>query len=256
MELKDLFEEGSWYHVVRHDGLVSKGVYDIEKYQEYYGFDDSYRGKKVLDVGCADGYFSLLMKERGADRVVAIDSNKFDGTVAIQPANFSKEVYARKYAKYKDEFLHYKEIYENYGLTNSNKLLLLAKLKNLQIEFQTGSVYDLGPYGEFDLVLCNDLLEHLRDPISAIEQVFFATRHKAIISISNVLKPTLLSRSVPLLQFQGHISGGSFFSISESALSAMCLAAGFKKVKIVGRFDMENLSRRTQVYHIAAHAYK
>jgi 2-polyprenyl-3-methyl-5-hydroxy-6-metoxy-1,4-benzoquinol methylase len=256
MELRSLFEDGIWYHCIRHNDLVSNGVYDIEKYLKYYGFDENYHGQTVLDVGCADGYFSLLMKERGADRVAAIDSNKFDGTVAIQPANFNKEVYSHKYMKYVDEFKHFKEIYEKYGLTNSNKLLLLAKLKGLQIEYHTGSVYDLSSYGTFDVVLCNDLLEHLRDPISAIEQVFFATRRKAIIAVSSVLKLNFFLQSAPLMQFQGHISGGSFYSISENALSSMCKAMGFSRVEIVSGFNMKNKIRNSPSYHVVAHAYK
>ena len=66
MELGDLFREGRWYHCIRHEGLVSNGTYDIERYLPHYQLDDDYSGKSVLDVGCADGFFSLLLKTRGA----------------------------------------------------------------------------------------------------------------------------------------------------------------------------------------------
>jgi 2-polyprenyl-3-methyl-5-hydroxy-6-metoxy-1,4-benzoquinol methylase len=255
-ELKELFEQGKWYHSFRYRGLISNGTYDIEKYIPYYGFEANYAGKTVLDVGSSDGYFSIWMKEHGAARVCAVDSNKYDGSLAIEASNFNVKNYEQKYAQYVDDFVRYRPIYVHLGLSNSNKLLLMAKLKSLEVEFQTGTVYDLKPYGEFDLVMCNDLLEHLRDPITAIEQLYFATKDTCIITVSSAMNSNWFTRKKPVLTYQGHISGGSFYSLSEVAVAAMCKAAGFKEVRVVSRFDMKNRMHKVANPHFVIHAYK
>jgi SAM-dependent methyltransferase len=254
--LKELFEKGRWYHCFRYEGLMSNGTYDVEQYLKYYQFDDDYNGKTVLDVGCSDGYFSIWMKQHGAERVLGVDSNKYDGSLAFSPSNAHKHLHEEKYAQYADDYSLFKPVYDKYGLKNSNKLLLMDKLLGLGVEFQNGSVYDLSSCGEFDVVMCNDLLEHLRDPITAIEQLFFATRGKCIITVSSAMKTGWFDRNKPLAIYQGHISGGSFFSLSEEAVKAMCKSAGFGRVEVVGRFEMLNRRHKVTNSHFVIHAYK
>ena len=255
-ELKDLFEKGRWYHCFRYEGLISNGTYDVADYVEHYGFDKDYSGKTVLDVGCSDGFFSIWMKEHGADRVLGVDSNKYDGSLAFSPSIAFKQNHQEKYAQYANDYDVFRSLYEKYGLKNSNKLLFMTKLMDLNVEFSNGSIYDLSSYGEFDVVMCNDLLEHLRDPITAIEQLYLATKEKCIITVSSAYKPDLFNRKKALALFQGHISGGSFFSLSEEAVKAMCMSAGFRKTKIVGRFEMINKRYSVNNSHFVIHGYK
>ncbi len=255
-ELELLFEQGKWYHCFRHQGLVSNGAYNIERYIHHYGFNKDYTGKTVLDVGSSDGYFSIWMKEHGAARVCAVDSNKYDGSLAIQASNFNVKNYEQKYAQYVDDYAKFQAVYERFGLHNSNKLLLIAKLKSLEIEFQTGTIYDLKPYGEFDVVMCNDLLEHLRDPITAIEQLYFATKESCIITVSSAMRTGWFNRNKAFLTYQGHVSGGSFYKLSEGSAIAMCRAAGFKEVLVISTFDMENLTHHVSNPHFVLHAFK
>jgi 2-polyprenyl-3-methyl-5-hydroxy-6-metoxy-1,4-benzoquinol methylase len=255
-DLRELFVNGKWYHCFRYDGMLSDGVYDIERYIPYYEFKKSFVGKTVLDVGCSDGYFSLWMKEHGAARVCAVDSNKYDGSLAVEASSSNVKNYEQKYSQYVNDFMEFRSVYERFGLSNANKLLLMAKLKTLDVEFQNGNAYNLAPYGEFDFVMCNDLLEHLRDPITAIEQLFFATKETCIIAVSSAMKTNWLNRQKPLLTYQGHISGGSFYSLSEAGVIAMCQAAGFKDVRVVSRFEMENRMHRVKNPHFVIHASK
>jgi tRNA (mo5U34)-methyltransferase len=88
-------------------------------------------GKTVLDIGCNAGFFSLRMKERGAERVVAID---IDPTV-LQQARF------------------------------------LAGRAGLDIEIQHRSAYDIVELGPFDIVLCLGVLYHLRHPLLALDHI-------------------------------------------------------------------------------------
>jgi len=63
-----------YYHTFKD--LNIQGIYDHEPLLQYYHFpnDELLKGKKVLDVGCASGFFSKYFAERGAN-VVAIDIN-------------------------------------------------------------------------------------------------------------------------------------------------------------------------------------
>lgn len=255
-DLKDLFEKGRWYHCFRHEGLISNGTYDVEKYLSYYKFDDNYDGKTVLDVGCSDGYFSIWMKKLGAKRVLGVDSNKYDGSLAFAPSNAFKQSHEEKYMQYSDDYAAFKSVYGNFGLNNPNKFLLMKMLSGLDIEFGNGSVYDLAPYGEFDIVMCNDLLEHLRDPITAVEQLYFATRQKCIITVSSAMKTNWFDRNKPLATYVADIGGGSFFNLSESAAMAICKSVGFNKVEIVSRFGMKNRRHNVVNPHFVVHAYK
>jgi SAM-dependent methyltransferase len=255
-DLKELFEMGRWYHCFGYEGLVSNGTYDVANYIEQYGFDKDYSGKTVLDVGCSDGYFSILMKERGADRVLGVDSNKYDGSLAFVPSIAFEQAHQEKYVQYANDYAAFRPLYEKYGLTNSNKLLLMIKLTGLDVEFRNGSIYDLTPFSGFDLVMCNDLLEHLRDPITAIEQLYLATKKKCIITVSSAFKTGWFGRKKALALYQGHISGGSFFSLSEEAVKAMCASAGFKTIEVFSRFEMLNRKHGTPNSHFVIHAYK
>ncbi|MBY0572402.1 MAG: class I SAM-dependent methyltransferase, partial [Undibacterium sp.] len=66
-----------WYHQIRFpDGSVTPGVNNsagaLAIYDEL-GLPKDLSGKRVLDIGCADGYISFLAESRGAEEVIAID---------------------------------------------------------------------------------------------------------------------------------------------------------------------------------------
>jgi tRNA (mo5U34)-methyltransferase len=88
-------------------------------------------GKTVLDIGCNAGFFAMRMKERGASRVVGIDT---DPTV-LRQARF------------------------------------LSKRFGLDLELQHRSAYDIVELGHFDIVLCLGVLYHLRHPLLALDNI-------------------------------------------------------------------------------------
>src|SRR6185295_8531053 len=56
-------------------GLFSPGWSDPAKEKlPYYGLPDDLSGMRVLDIGCAEGFFSFEAERRGAREVVGIDS--------------------------------------------------------------------------------------------------------------------------------------------------------------------------------------
>ena len=127
--------EHYWFHKIEiFPGYYSPGWSDprTEKLP-YFGLPDDLSGLRVLDIGCAEGFFSFEAEKRGAREVIGIDS--FPDS--IRRFNMVKEA------------------------RNSNATAFLT------------NVYDLDPskLGTFDLVLCYGLLYHLKHPQYALEKV-------------------------------------------------------------------------------------
>src|SRR3954469_17148458 len=72
-------ELGSWFHNIDLAGVQTAPDHFLGDYPniKWRKLDEwipaSLAGQSVLDVGCNGGFFSIQMKKRGADRVVAID---------------------------------------------------------------------------------------------------------------------------------------------------------------------------------------
>ncbi len=81
---------GSWWHSIDlGDGYVTRGVHTAEELAENirrFNLPENLSGKRVLDIGCWDGYYSFEAERRGA-QVQAID--------CWTPDNFFKAKQAR-----------------------------------------------------------------------------------------------------------------------------------------------------------------
>lgn len=129
-------ELGQWFHNLDLGGVKTApdhflGDYPAIKWQRFSAaIPADLRGKSVLDVGCNAGFYSIQMKQRGAERVVAIDTDE----------------------KYLDQ------------------ARFAAEVSGAEIEFRNLSVYRVGELRErFDLVLFMGVLYHLRHPLLALE---------------------------------------------------------------------------------------
>src|SRR5215217_1752096 len=92
-------------------------------------------GKKVLDLGCNAGYWSLAAIEAGADFVLGVDGRQMH----IDQANLVFEVKGIKRDRYR---------------------------------FEAASVFELDPPdAPFDIVLCLGLLYHVSRPVDLIERI-------------------------------------------------------------------------------------
>jgi tRNA (mo5U34)-methyltransferase len=136
-QIEDRIQElGPWFHNLDLRGVRTApnhflGDYPAVKWRSFeHAIPRDLRGKTVLDIGCNGGFYSMEMKRRGADRVVAIDHDQ----EYLSQARFAAEV------------------------------------SGLAIEFQRMSVYDVAQLGEkFDLVLFLGVLYHLRHPLLALD---------------------------------------------------------------------------------------
>jgi|SRR5215216_2050143 len=129
-------ELGQWFHNLDLAGVKTApnhflGDYPQVKWQRFAAaIPEDLTGKSVLDVGCNAGFYSIQMKKRGADRVVAIDTD--------------------------DKYLA--------------QARFAAEVSEAEIEFRNLSVYRVGELKEqFDLVLFMGVLYHLRHPLLALD---------------------------------------------------------------------------------------
>jgi tRNA (mo5U34)-methyltransferase len=129
-------ELGPWFHNMELGGVMTApdhflGDYPRCKWQRFaHAIPENLSGKTVLDIGCNAGFHAIQMKRRGAERVLAIDTE------------------------------------ERY-LAQAR---LAAELLRADIELRQLSVYDVARLGEtFDVVLFMGVLYHLRHPLYALD---------------------------------------------------------------------------------------
>lgn len=100
---------------------------------EKLGFPTDLRGKRVLDVGCADGYYSFICEKRGAEEVIAID----------------------------------------YRQPTASGFSVAASILESNVKHVIDNVYDISPekYGTFDFIIFVGVLYHLRNPLFALDNL-------------------------------------------------------------------------------------
>lgn len=184
--------------------LFSPGWADpiVEKLP-YYGLPDDLTGKRVLDIGCAEGFFSFEAEKRGAREVIGIDSfpdsvRRFNITKAARQSNAT------------------------------------AFLMN---------VYDLEPrrLGTFDLVLFYGVFYHLKHPQLALERIRSVCTGDILFQTAIYEEPAV--KGTPWARFFPHgIMSGSNQELYDPTVfwlfnGACCLAMldhiGFTDVKVI-----------------------
>jgi tRNA (mo5U34)-methyltransferase len=148
--LRHLVErEPYFFHKIElPNDLVTPGWSDPKTEKlPFYGLPEDMTGMRVLDIGCAEGFFSFEAERRGAREIVAIDS--FPDSV--RRFNICREAF------------------------DSNAQAFLT------------NVYDLSErtFGTFDLVMFFGVLYHLRHPLLAMEKVFNVCSGTVLVQTAN-----------------------------------------------------------------------
>ncbi|MFB2934659.1 DUF1698 domain-containing protein [Aerosakkonemataceae cyanobacterium BLCC-F154] len=135
-----------WYHKIElPGGIVTPGWAPIN--QASYGVPKDLTGKRVLDVGAWDGYWSFEALKRGAKEVVAIDdfSDYLGQLEENQRCAWDTFDLCREALGYSEDICQ-------------------------RIEM---SVYDVSEerLGRFDVVFCFGTLYHLRYPLLALDKL-------------------------------------------------------------------------------------
>ena len=185
-------------------GLFSNGWSDpaVEKLP-YFGLPEDLTNKRVLDIGCAEGFFSFEAERRGAREVIGIDSF----TDSIRRFNIAKA--ARQ--------------------SNASAFLM--------------NVYDLEPkrLGTFDVVLFYGVFYHLKHPQYALERIRSVCTGDLLFQTHIYEEPAV--RGTPWARFFPHgiLSGNNkelydptvFWLFNSVCCLAMLDHVGFTDLKVV-----------------------
>lgn len=126
-----------WFHRIRlYDDYETPGIDNTpEKLQvlDELGLPRDMTGKRVLDIGAWDGFFSFECERRGAAEVVALD-----------------------HVQSTDTGFH-----------------IAAQALNSRVSWRVANIYHLSPedLGQFDIVLCLGVIYHLRHVLLGLDRV-------------------------------------------------------------------------------------
>jgi SAM-dependent methyltransferase len=159
-----------FYHTMDLPGIGTRpGNWDLRgRVGEYLGNVD-FKGKRVLDVGCASGALSFYMESQGAD-VVSYDLDS-SGDWDMIP-----------YAKW-----------EHYAHISHERKSIIRKLNNAywtghdafksKAKVVYGSVYEIPEaIGPVDMAVFGAILLHLRDPFLALQQALRLVKERVVVT--------------------------------------------------------------------------
>jgi tRNA (mo5U34)-methyltransferase len=206
-----------WYHTLElGNGVVTKGMFDHRPVLHHYPIPADLTGKRCLDVATMDGYWAFEMERRGAASVTALDLE--DPEELDWPASLRAG--------------HEKSMDE----TKETRFNLAKEALGSKVERVLLSAYDLSPaLGTFDFVFCGDLLLHLKDPITPVENIRSVCTESAV--IANVITKFRMQDKRPLAELDG-IDNFSWWTTNLAGLVRIVQAAGFARVEAGETFDL------------------
>jgi tRNA (mo5U34)-methyltransferase len=164
--------EPYWFHQIDlGDGLVTPGWSNARQDKlPPFGLPTEMTGLRVLDVGCAEGFFSFEAERRGASEIISLD--------------FDPECIKR-----------FKLCADALG----------SKATHPQVQ----SIYTLDPavLGTFDLVMFFGLLYHLEHPLLGVEKVAAMTTGTLLVQSYTLETAALTDQSLARFRPHGIMSG-------------------------------------------------
>jgi SAM-dependent methyltransferase len=221
---------GTWYHVLELPGGVVTGGYADLRALVPDALPADLAGRRCLDVGTFDGFWAFAMEQRGAAEVVALDLS--------DPAEADMLPTTRA----KLERGELDDIVWGEGFRIAHAALGSA------VRRVESNVHALTPElvgGPVDLVLCGTLLQHLRDPVGALERIGDAlVPGGELVVVETVINAPRAMRGRPYAEFRGHRGGGlyTWWVASDEALADWLATAGFERIETVARHDLPVLA--------------
>lgn len=220
--LADTVESYGWYHTLDlGDDVVTEGMFDHRPVLRHYLVPDDLSGLRCLDVGTMDGFWAFEMERRGAAEVVAIDlddPNRLDWPNSMRDGTV-----------------------KTLDVEKGQRFETARAALDSHVKRELRSVYELDTdLGYFDFVFCGDLLVHLKDPITAVENI-----RKVCQGSATICNPITRFRSGwrrggrdrALAEFDG-IDYFQWWALSEEAMVRMMQAAGFSRVERGKQFEL------------------
>lgn len=226
-QLIALVDDVPWYHTIDlGDGIVTKGTYDLRPVLDQYGFPADLRGKRVLDIGRASGFFSFELERRGAEVTSTELGSLLDKDYV--GGDLVRDVIRRRAwtdgvppidPEYGDRL--------DFGLAH---LILGSRVKSVSVRLAEISPETV-PGAPFDLVFVGSVLNHVQDPIAALQRIASVTGDLCI--IANPVDPDDAS-PIPRARLVGRSGTGltTWFLPNLACLEEMVCSAGFDDVKV------------------------
>ena len=214
----DQIDKFEWYHKIDLGGVVTPGY--MPHFAPAYKIPDDLTGKRVLDVGAWDGYWTFEALKRGAKEVVAIDDWSDMPNVFKEPR---VEWDTFDFAK------------ETLGYTDDQCKRISMSLYNIS----------LAEHGAFDVVFFFGALYHCRYPLLALDKLSGVCLNEIYIesAVCNDFSPyrgglgkgydkenDVVMEFYPTDQFAKMPT--NWWSPTTTCLSQMLFAAGWKDVDI------------------------
>lgn len=236
-----------FYHTVElPDGRRFEGEWDLRGgIDDYLGHVD-FQGKRVLDVGAANGFLSFSMEKRGASEVISYDLDPERDWDVVPYASYDHKAWLKRRKK------HTRKVNNAYWLCH-RAFQSKAKLVH-------GSVYHLPlDLGQFDVSVLGSILLHLREPWGALQSVAAATK-ETIIVVEKLPRRYSFLKYLPGLEMpwmtflpdaKKHDPIATWWILTPSAICRMLGVLGFGDTQV--RFHTQPLEgKRQQLYTVVA----
>ena len=221
----------SWRYRFEFAGGVSTPVHDRsvinrDEQRRRYFFDPllslaggSLRGRRVLDLGCNAGYWSLLAAEAGADFVLGVDAR----------------------ASYLEQA----------------ELVFEAKgIERERYRFAQQNVFELAPEEQFDVVLCLGLLDHVHRPFELFELMARSGAELLVIDTEVSRARSSLFELARLYNAADALEGPLVLVPSRQAVAELASELGFHAVALEPRIGdyagMQDYRRRRRLAFICS----
>jgi len=193
----------AWSYRFEFDGGVAtpvfnRGVVNRQEQRRRYFFDallratgGSLRGRRVLDLGCNAGFWSLVALEAGADFVLGVDARQLH----IDQADLVFEAKGIEPARYR---------------------------------FEQGNVLSHELDERFDVVLCLGLLDHVAKPVELFEVISAASPELIVIDTEISRSRTSVFELDTLYNRENAVEYESVLIPSRLALSELAAQFGFQ----------------------------
>src|SRR5947209_9199749 len=216
-DLQAEVERYPWYHTLHlGNGVVTKGMFDHAPVLDRYPLPADLSGQRCLDVATMDGYWAFEMERRGAASVTAIDLE--DPEDLDWPASLRAG--------------HDRSMDE----TKGERFALAKRTLGSNVDRILLSAYDLSPeLGTFDFVFCGDLLLHIKDPATVLENIRSVCTGSAV--IVNVIKKFRFYEKRPMAELDG-IDHFEWWVTNLAGLVRLVRAAGFSRVEPSETFEL------------------
>jgi len=209
----DVFERaqqlGFWFHSIPFpDGRITAGNKSMAQQQHElirWQFPADLTGKTMIDIGCADGFYSIVGRARGAERVLSIDDQQTMGVRFL----LDNKVYPIEYRK---------------------------------LDVMSAEFLDLEP---FDFVHFAGVFYHLQNPLEAFKRVRRITREVALVEGHiNETFGRQLPYAVYYEGSELNGDATNWWGPNLPCLEAMIRTAGFSRCRLTGILEERSGKKR------------